>query len=42
MARMLVNRVKALTDPTLSFVPLPRVPPKGCWATTDPELLVLM
>jgi hypothetical protein len=36
MARGLIQRTRFRMEPALSFVPLARAPPKGCWPTTAP------
>jgi hypothetical protein len=36
MVRGLIQRTRFRIDPALSFVPLPRAPPNGCWPTTAP------
>jgi hypothetical protein len=42
IVRALVQRIRLSRLPALSFVPLARAPPKGCWPTTAPVGLSLM
>jgi hypothetical protein len=42
MVRGLIHRTRFRIDPALSFVPLPRAPPNGCWPATAPVCLSLM